>query len=212
MSYSANNHDRLDPAEQMKIERSIRFKEENANLTLLTALTTEQLQAMRGESAAAERAIFQNLQQAAGAWENQAAVTLLIDKAIEYHKFPAVKHSSNQWVKESERGDRQSISNMVYQMSYHIYENTRYDHDAKKSVPASWDVTWNVLTNPPGHYKSSIAGQRNKRYTDIAEAEKYLAGRIKAYAHLFTEISPPIPPGYAANFHVNDQLLPGYML
>ena len=40
--------------------------------------------------------------------------------------------------------------------------------------------------------------------------EKYLNGRIKAYDHLFTEISPPIPQEYAEYFKVNGMLLPGY--
>ena len=40
--------------------------------------------------------------------------------------------------------------------------------------------------------------------------EKYLNGRIKAYAHLFTEVSPPVPPEYADHFKVNGLLLPGY--
>lgn len=40
--------------------------------------------------------------------------------------------------------------------------------------------------------------------------EKYLQGRIAAYAHLFTEISPPIPKEYQKHFCVNGVLLPGY--
>ena len=40
--------------------------------------------------------------------------------------------------------------------------------------------------------------------------EKYLQGRIAAYAHLFTEISPPIPEEHKRRFYVNSVLLPGY--
>lgn len=40
--------------------------------------------------------------------------------------------------------------------------------------------------------------------------EKYINGRIAAYAHLFTEISPPIPRDQAGRFTVNGVLLPGY--
>ena len=40
--------------------------------------------------------------------------------------------------------------------------------------------------------------------------EKYLQGRISAYAHLFTEISPPIPEEHKKRFFVNGVLLPGY--
>ena len=37
-----------------------------------------------------------------------------------------------------------------------------------------------------------------------------MQGRIKAYAHLFTENSPPIPDEYTRPFIVHGQLLPGY--
>ena len=41
---------------------------------------------------------------------------------------------------------------------------------------------------------------------------KYLEGRKKAYSHLFTEISPPIPKQYEKHFTVHGALLPGYTL
>ena len=34
----------------------------------------------------------------------------------------------------------------------------------------------------------------------------------QSYQHLFTEVSPPIPPEYAEHFKVNGQLLPGYAI
>ena len=49
-----------------------------------------------------------------------------------------------------------------------------------------------------------------KRYTDKNAAIKYLDGRKKAYSHLFTEISPPIPKEYEHHFMVHGTLLPGY--
>lgn len=39
---------------------------------------------------------------------------------------------------------------------------------------------------------------------------KYLEGRKKAYSHLFTEISPPVPEQYKDHFTVHGALLPGY--
>jgi hypothetical protein len=100
-------------------------------------------------------------------------------------------------------------------MVWHIYEKTRYDQTAGKTVPIAWHVTWNVYTNPPEtrDYNSSrvkIAGQDNKPFTDKAAAEKYLNGRIAAYSHLFTEIAPPIPKEYARAFTFNGLVLPGY--
>ena len=43
-----------------------------------------------------------------------------------------------------------------------------------------------------------------------AAMDKYLQGRIKAYTHLFTEISPPVPKEHIRRFTVNGHLLPGY--
>ena len=209
-SYSAYEHDNLDPAESMRIERRMYFESEKADISTLTALRLEQLQKMREESAAAEQTIFQSLQEHAAAWEEQAGKTLLFDKAIEYAKIPTVRHTANQWEAEEYH---HAISNMVYQMNYHIYENTRYDRETKQSVPYSWSLTWSVRTNSPDGYRQArIAGQDRKVFADKAAMEKYLNGRIKAYSHLFTEISPPIPQEYAQQFKVNGQLLPGYTI
>lgn len=207
--YALRDYDTHDPADKIKIERSI-FANTNPNLTQLAALPLERLQELREESAAAERAIFENIQESTEAWGTQAAATLVFDNAIQYAKMQPVKHTSNEWGKG--QYGRDEISNMVYKMDYHVYEHTKYDKDAEKSVPSAWDITWSVRTNAPGHYSDKIAGQTNKRYTNKADAEKYLAGRIKAYEYLFTEISPPIPPQYADTFRVNGHLLPGYTL
>ena len=134
--------------------------------------------------------------------------TLLFDKAIEYARIPEVKHTANKW--QDEDNDRHTISNRVYKMSYHVYENTRYDKAAQKSIPYSYTLSWNVYTNSPhGYGQAKIAGQDRKVFADRAAMEKYLNGRIKAYEKLFTEISPAIPPEYAEQFRVNGQLLPG---
>lgn len=57
---------------------------------------------------------------------------------------------------------------------------------------------------------SPLASQDNKRYADKAAAERYVQGRIAAYAHLFQELSPPLPENHAHLFSVNGQMLPGY--
>jgi len=211
MAYSSYDYDRLQPAEQVKFEHRVHFTEENADMPPLTALPLERLQSMREESAAAEQVIFENIRTAITAWEVQAGNTLLLDKAVEYVKTPPVKHTANQW--EQDQYGYQSISNMVYSMSYRISENTRYDKATDKSIPYAWDLTWSVRTNATHrNYSNKIAGQDRKRYGNKADMEKYLAGRIKAYSHLFTEISPAIPQEYAKTFHVNGQLLPGYTI
>ena len=124
---------------------------------------------------------------------------------------PPVKHTSNKWEKTDY--EWQLRSNAVYQMRYHVYENTRYDRQAQKSVPYSWSLTWSVYTNGPIHEQNvKIAGQERKTFSDKAAMEKYLAGRIKAYDRLFTELAPPVPKEYAEPFKVNGLLLPGYAI
>lgn len=69
-----------------------------------------------------------------------------------------------------------------------------------------------AINTPRRGYGKVIAGQRQKRYTDKDAALKYIEGRKKAYAHLFTEISPPLPQEYADSFKVHGVLLPGYTI
>lgn len=207
--YSSYDRDRLDAADKMKIERGIYFETKDADISPLTDLPLAELMKLREESAAAEQTVFENLKVQASAWEEQAAKTLLFDKAIEYARIPEVKHTANKW--QDEGNDRHTISNRVYKMSYHVYENTRYDKAAQKSIPYSYTLSWNVYTNSPhGYGQAKIAGQDRKVFADRAAMEKYLNGRIKAYEKLFTEISPAIPQEYAEQFKVNGQLLPGY--
>ena len=207
--YSSYDRDRLDAADKMKIERGIYFDTKGADISPLTALPLAELVKLREESAAAEQTVFENLKVQASAWEEQAGKTLLFDKAIEYARIPEVKHTANKW--QDEDNDRHTISNRVYKMSYHVYENTRYDKAAQKSIPYSYTLSWNVYTNSPhGYGQAKIAGQDRKVFADRAAMEKYLNGRIKAYEKLFTEISPAIPQEYAEQFRVNGQLLPGY--
>ena len=207
--YSSYDHDRLEAADKMKIERGIYFDTKGADISPLTALPLAELVKLREESAAAEQTVFENLKVQASAWEEQAGKTLLFDKAIEYARIPEVKHTANKW--QDEDNDRHTISNRVYKMSYHVYENTRYDKAAQKSIPYSYTLSWNIYTNSPhGYGQAKIAGQDRKVFADRAAMEKYLNGRIKAYEKLFTEISPAIPQEYAEQFRVNGQLLPGY--
>ena len=207
--YSSYDRDRLDAADKMKIERGIYFETKDADISPLTALPLAELMKLREESAAAEQTVFENLKVQASVWEEQAGKTLLFDKAIEYARIPEVKHTANKW--QDEDNDRHTISNRVYKMSYHVYENTRYDKAAQKSIPYSYTLSWNVYTNSPhGYGQAKIAGQDRKVFADRAAMEKYLNGRIKAYEKLFTEISPAIPQEYAEQFKVNGQLLPGY--
>ncbi|MCJ0405299.1 DUF4316 domain-containing protein [Clostridioides difficile] len=211
MSYSSYDHDNLETAETMKIERRIYFESEKSDLSGLAALPLSELLKQREESAAAEQEVFSRLKELAAAWEEQAGKTLALDKTLEYTRTLPVKHTSNQW--EQPDNYRHIRSNAVYQMSYSISENTRYDSTAEKSIPYSWTLRWSIYTNAPGSYRQAkIAGQDRKVFGSREELDKYLNGRIKAHQHLFTEISPPIPKEYADYFKVNGLLLPGYTI
>ena len=210
MPYSSYDHDKLEAAETMRIERRIYFEAKDGDIAPYSSLPIAQLLSMRSESAAAEQTIFDDLKERAAAWEEQAGRTLLLDKALEYVRTPHVQHTANEWQKNEY--DRYTRSNRVYQMNYYIYENTRYNQEAQKSIPYSWTLTWSVRTNSPSRTQAKIAGQDRKVFTDKAAMEKYLNGRIKAYDRLFTEISPPIPQEYADYFKVNGMLMPDYTI
>ena len=210
MPYTSYDHDKLEAAETMRIERRIYFEAKDGDIAPYSSLPIAQLLSMRSESAAAEQAIFDDLKERAAAWEEQAGKTLLLDKALEYVRTPHVQHTANEW--QENEYDRHTRSNRVYQMNYYIYENTRYDKEAQQSIPYSWTLTWSVRTNSPSRTQAKIAGQDRKVFTDKAAMEKYLNGRIKAYDRLFTEISPPIPQEYADYFKVNGQLCPDYTI
>lgn len=211
MSYSSYDHDKLEAASNMRIERTIYFESEKADIAPYASLPLAQLLSMRRESAEAEQAVFDSLKEQAAAWEEQAGKTLLLDKAIEYARTPHVQHTANEW--QTTEHNSHTRSNRVYQMSYYIYENTRYDREKQQSIPYSWTLTWSVRTNSPSRYgQAKIAGQDRKTFADKAAMEKYLNGRIKAYDRLFTEISPAIPKEYADYFKVNGLLMPDYTI
>ena len=206
--------DRLSPGLTLKIEHSVSVKDK-ADITELVKLPLTELNHRREDSVNYENVLFEQLQKAVGKWEEQAALTQLLYLALEYVKAPAVSHSSNRWV--TDENGYNSISNAVYKMYWRVYEETRYNHDLKASLPVAWLLTWDVRVNPPTGVNSyriatKIAGQDRKRFTDKAAMEKYMKGRIAVYSLLFTEITPPVPREYAKDFEVNGLLLPGYRL
>ena len=201
--------DHLSPGYSLKIEHSVSC--EKKDLSPLIAKCEDALAALRKDSIDSEQKAFDIVVAAANQWEQQAANTQNIDRAIQYLHTPEVKHSNNQWQKNDGYRDGEEISNRVYSMSCSVWEDTKYNRETKEQVPVAWYVSWDVyLKSPKEGYGTQIAGQRNKRYTDKAAAMKYLEVRKKAYAHLFTELSPPIPQQYENHFTVHGVLLPGY--
>lgn len=201
--------DHLEPGYELKIEHSISC--EDVDISSLIVQGEESLRATRQASIDCEQKAYEIVVAAAKQWERQAAVTQVINRALEYLHIPEAAHTNNQWKKEDNWRNGEEISNRVYKMTCSVWEDTKYDREAKQNIPVAWYVTWDVYINSPKQgYGEKIAGQDQKRYTDKAAALKYLEGRKKAYAHLFGEISPPIPQKYEKHFTVYGALLPGY--
>lgn len=203
--------DKWKPGSEIKLKHKIVFHSRNATeeMTELTKLPLETLEQNLDQSIAREMAIYEQARMFLNDWEQAAAQTLLLKKAIEYASAKEVEHTNNQWTKDVLcLAVRETISNMVYKMSVRIWTDTKYDQTLNKSVPFAWFVTWDVCLNCSDY--TQIAGQYSKRFTDQESAMKYIAGRKKAYADLFLELCPAVPAEYADCFKKNGILLPGY--
>lgn len=206
--------DHLVPGECIDLERRIEYNGWNVDrcdLPELVKLSPEELRARREGSAKAESAIFERIQAAVGEWETQGAQTMLLDRALEYVHTPEVTHTSNEW--KELNGGIWEISNRVYKMRYTVQEET----GGKRK--GQWCAAWGIAINRPSRPKSEkyyfagdvmVVEQKKKYYNAEAEARQYIKGRFDVYAHLFAELSPPIPDQYKRHFHINGILLPGY--
>ena len=210
--YSANDCDFLEEGEKLRLEHDLRFQPNDKILLPLVNASDFDLYELRTLAVSGEKKVFEQLKELAEVWEQKAALTMLIDRALSYKRVPQVEHTSNQW-QQSHYRDTEIVSNMVYKMSVSLHEDNHYDNDTGQFVSDAWIVTWGVSLNTPDEYRTKkIAGQDRKRFSDKDAALKYIDGRKKAYAHLFTEISPPIPERYADRFSKNGLLLPGYVV
>jgi hypothetical protein len=206
--------DALTTGETLKMVHTLWFSEYNASpfMALLTDKPTEELQEMLKSSEAAEKSIFDKLKAAASEWEAQAAQTLLLEKVLEYVRTPEVSHTSNEW--KQIQGGAWEISNRVYQMRYVFVPVPQ-----SKAVRVTWGIVYNTPQQPGNHrYANSwgdsryIVRQEKKPYDSVEAAQRYIQGRFNLYAHLFTELSPPVPNDCKRMFMVNGHLLPGYTL
>ena len=210
--YSVNDFDFLEEGEKLRLEHDLRFQPNDKILLPLVNASDFDLYELRALAVSGEKKVFEQLKELAKVWEQKAALTMLIDRALSYKRVPQVEHTSNQW-QQSHYRDTEIVSNMVYKMSVSLHEDNHYDNDTGQFVSDAWIVTWGVSLNTPDEYRTKkIAGQDRKRFSDKDAALKYIDGRKKAYAHLFTEISPPIPERYADRFSKNGLLLPGYVV
>ena len=203
----------LKPGVELEITARAYFESASADMSSLVQLSPETLKEREEASAAQEEVIYDEAQAVIQKWYAQAAQTINYRKAQEYLKVCPVSHTSNQWTVD--QYGRHEMSNMVYCFSWREYERTEWSRAEQKSVVVAWDLSWSLhfnTTQNPDYSGSGrrLAGQDRKVFKDRAAMEKYLQGRIAAYSHLFTEISPPIPEDARKRFCVNGILLPGY--
>jgi|GluameStandDraft_1065615.scaffolds.fasta_scaffold02262_9 hypothetical protein len=204
--------DKLEPGISLSLERNLEYNAWNVELSPLSELvklSPKELEDKRKASAKLEQGIFGEIQAALQEWEQQAAQTMILDRALEYVHTPGVSHTSNEWVQHKD--GTWEISNQTYIMTFKIWEDT--------GKPGTFLVSWELGVNRPKrpktekHYYSgspSIAEQTKKRYDTSEAAQKYIQGRFDLYSHLFTELRPPIPDGFQRAFTINGCLLPEY--
>lgn len=201
------------PGVELKISAYVYHDKNNPKTAELIAHSMEELKQLEQASITAEKTVIERIEELIEQWHKQAGETVTIRKAMEYLKIGPVEHTANQWT--DKEYDTHEISNMVYKMTWRVYERTEWNRATQRSEIKGWELRWSVCFNTvynPDDTRAGrqIAGQDSKVFKDKMAMEKYLQGRIAAYAHLFTEISPPIPEGEEGRFSVNGVLLPGY--
>ena len=121
--------DHLTPGSELKIEHSVVC--ENVDISTLITMGTDSLEAMRQGSIDGEQKAYEIVVAAAKQWEQQAAATQTINRALEYLRTPEIEHTGNQWKDTDNWRADQKISNRVYQMTCSIWEDTKYDRETK---------------------------------------------------------------------------------
>ena len=201
--YTVYDNDTLTPGHKAKIEHTV-YSGDESDFSDLLKLTVGDISALKEKNIAQEQAAYKKAIDALKDWEVLAANTRKYEKVLDYKSAPEASHTSNKWEKDG--SDRFTISNKVYKMTYNICERSSWRNNTTRC-----DVRWHIFTNRPYPQISyKVAGQERVCATR-EEAEKYIQGRIKAYSHLFTEISPPIPKDLEKSFMVHGHLLPGYV-
>ena len=113
--------DHLTPGSELKIEHSVVC--ENVDISTLITMGTDSLEAMRQGSIDGEQKAYEIVVAAAKQWEQQAAATQTINRALEYLRTPEIEHTGNQWKDTDNWRADQKISNRVYQMTCSIWDD-----------------------------------------------------------------------------------------
>lgn len=195
----------------ISVKRIIQYNGEKADFKPFLTVPMKELEERLKVSKAEEKKVFDQLQEAAKAWDEHGAQSLLLQKAIEYLKVPAVTHTSNEWKKQKD--GTWEISNMVYKMTFSIVK-----------FGDEWKLSWEIQYTAPGqsqdrynsYYdrgpKKRIDHESSKKYKTLDGAQNYVQLKFDQYASYFKAISPPVPLEAREFFSVNGQLLQGYTL
>lgn len=173
----------IDPGREIEISTRLYSSNDQDRVAELVKLPRTELGELEEASVALENAIFSKFSEIEAEWLKQAAETVAIRKAKQYLMVLPVDHTSNQWKKD--QYENCELSNMVYKMTYRIYEQTHYDRTKQKTVIDAWYLSWylhyNTVRNPTPDLTGDgwqIAGQRDKRFTEKADMERLPAGGI----------------------------------
>lgn len=205
--------DNLIPGQELKIHHTVYTHEEAEKTYIPNILHNRSADEIDKEiefGIAREKQLFENLKKAVKEWENQAALTAYFKEAREFFKLKPIEHTNNEWKDVFGAGNVFERSNAVYRFIYRPYEHTKYNHELGKMLPVSYSLNWMLYVHAPGDVRR-IAGQE-KKFKTKEEMEKYLAGRIKAYDHLFQEEFPIVPKEYAEMFMFHGMVKPGYTI
>ena len=193
----------------LTVQRSLNYRGERADFTPFLDVPLKELEQRLKASKAEERKIYDQLQEAAKAWDEHGAQTLLLQKAIEYLKTPEVTHTRNEW--QRHKDGSWEISNLVYKMTFNIVKSGD-----------EWKLTWELSYMAPGlsqgywgytrSPRERIEYEGSKKYKTIEGAQKYIQSKFDQYAPCFESLSPPVPAETKELFCVNGQLLQGYSL
>ena len=191
----------------LTLQRSLNYRGERADFTPFLGAPLKELEQRLKASKAEEREIYDQLQEAAKAWDEHGAQTLLLQKAIEYLKVPEVQHTANEW--KQQKDGSWEISNLVYKMTFNVVK-----------TGDEWKLSWELSYTAPGlsvgywEYSRSprqrIEYEGSKKYKTLEGAQKYIQSKFDQYADRFETLSPRIPKEAKPLFSVNGQLLQGY--
>lgn len=108
--------DGITPGQKMTIQHNISFNDWRAgpHIAPLVTLTSAEVTQRKEASITLEKELYAQLKKLAAAWDEQAAQTMLLERALEYLHTPEVEHTSNEW--KQDKNGIWEISNRTYKM------------------------------------------------------------------------------------------------